>query len=189
MAQQQWEVEPAVGRCASTGRPIEEGEEFYSVLFEDGDSFKRADYCLDSWEKPPEGAFCHFKSRVPVKEKKKQLLVNNDVLTSFFMRLEEETEAVRVQFRFVIALMLMRKRILRYEGSVVEDAAEVWEMTLTRDHSKHRVVNPRLTDDQIEGVSKQLSAILHEDMGEWALGESDSEDTEVDASPPNDEPL
>ena len=62
-------------------------------------------------------------------------------------------------------------------------------MTLTRDHSKHRVVNPRLTDDQIEGVSKQLSAILHEDMGEWALGESDSEETEVDASPTGDESL
>ncbi|UCE60202.1 MAG: hypothetical protein JSU63_00340 [Phycisphaerales bacterium] len=189
MAQQQWEVEPAVGRCAVTGRALEEGEEFYSALFEDGESFKRVDYCLDSWEKPPEGAYCHFKSRVPVKEKKKRLLVNNDVLVSFFTRLEEETEVVRVQFRFVIALMLMRKRLLRYDRSVVEDDAEVWEMTLTRDHSTHRVVNPRLTDEQIEGVSKQLSAILHEDMGEWALGDSDTEATDVDTSRPDDEPL
>ena len=33
VAQQQWEVEPTTGRCAVTGRTLEEGEEFYTVLF------------------------------------------------------------------------------------------------------------------------------------------------------------
>ena len=40
-------------------------------------------------------------------------------------------------------------------------------MTLTLDKTAHQVVNPHLTDDQIEGVSSQLSAILHGDMGHW----------------------
>jgi len=39
---------------------------------------------------------------------------------------------------------------------------------LMTDRSEYRVFNPRLTDEQIEGVSSQLSAILHGDMGEWA---------------------
>ena len=171
MAQQQWEVELTRGRCAVTGRTIEEGEEFYTVLFEEGESFRRVDYCLEAWKGPPDGAYCHFKTRVPVKEQRKKLLVSDEMLISFFTRLAEETESVRVQFRFVIALMLMRKRLLRYGGSTVDEGKEVWDMTLVRDHSAHRVENPRLTDDQIEGVSRQLSAILHEDMGEWASGE------------------
>lgn len=165
---QQWDVEQAAGRCTVTGRRLEEGEEFYSALFEDGENFRRCDYSLDSWNGPPEGSYCHFKSRVPIKQKPKKLLVDNELLVSFFLRLGDETELVRLQFRFVLALILMRKRLLRYEGSEVEGGVEVWRMVLTTDRSEHRVANPRLTDEQIEGVSSQLSAILHGDMGEWA---------------------
>jgi hypothetical protein len=165
---QQWDVEPAAGRCAVTGRRLDEGEEFYSVLFEDGEGFRRCDYSLDSWNGPPEGSYCHFKSRVPIKQKRKKLLVDNEILVNFFLRLGDETEPARLQFRFVLALILMRKRLLRYEGSAVEGGVEGWRMVLTTDKSEHRVANPRLTDEQIEGVSSQLSAILHGDMGEWA---------------------
>lgn len=165
---QQWDVEPAAGRCAVTGRRLDEGEEFHTVLFEDGEGFRRRDYSLDSWNGPPEGSYCHFKSRIPIKRKRKKLLVDNEILVSFFLRLGDETEPARVQFRFVLALILMRKRLLRYEGSRVEGGVEVWRMILTADRSEQRVANPRLTDEQIEGVSSQLSAILHGDMGEWA---------------------
>lgn len=167
---QQWEVEPAAGQCAVTGRRLEEGEEFYSVLFEDGEGFRRSDYSLASWNGPPEGSYCHFKSRIPIKQKRKKLLVCNEILINFFLRLGEETELGRLRFRFVLALILMRKRLLRYEGSAVEGDTEVWRMVLMTDRSEHRVTNPRLTDEQIEGVSSQLSAILHGDMGEWATG-------------------
>lgn len=165
---QQWEVESASGVCGITGRAFVEGEEFYTVLFEEGESFRRADFAADSWEGPPEGCFCCFKSRTPVKEKKKKLLVDSEMLIGFFRRLEDEGEPVRMQFRFVLALLLMRKRLLQYESSRTTDGQEVWEMLLTYDKSTHRVVNPHLTDDQIEDVSRQLSAILHSDMGHWA---------------------
>ncbi len=165
---QEWEVQPAAGRCALTGRKLQEGEEFYSALFEEGETFRRVDYSPESWQGPPEGSYCHFRSRIPVKEKRKKLLADNDILVSFFLRLGDDAEPARVQFRFVLALILMRKRLLRYEGSKVEAGVEVWRMILMTDRSEHRVINPRLTDEQIEGVSSQLSAILHGDMGEWA---------------------
>lgn len=165
---QQWQVEHAKGRCAVSGRLLEEGEPFYSVLFEEGETFRRADYSLDSWTGPPEGCFCCFKSRVPVREKRKKLFVDDEMLVEFFRRLESETEPARVQFRFVLALILMRKRILRYEGSALENGVDVWQMTLLRDQSVHKVANPQLSDDQIAGVSEQLTAILHSDVGDFS---------------------
>lgn len=172
---QQYEIQSITGRCTKTNRPFEEGEEFYTVLFEHGESFTRADYSLEAWQGPPEGAYCFFKSRMPVKEKRKRMLVDDELLVSFFRRLSGETEPLRVQFRFVLALILMRKRMLRYDGSETRDAGEVWRMTLTTDQSTHEVVNPDLTDEQIEGVSTQLSAILHSDMGQWAVDAFDAE--------------
>lgn len=174
----EWEVESATGRCTGTGRAFEEGEEFYTVLIEDGETFRREDYSVEAWQGPPDGSFCHFKTRVPVKEKRKQLLVNDELLLGFFTRLADETEPARVQFRFVLALILMRKRLLRYEGSAMEDGVEVWRMTLPRESSTHRVLDPHLTDDQIESVSQQLSAILHSDMGEWTTMTDETEPLE-----------
>ncbi len=168
------DIQSATGKCALTGRDLKEGEEFYTVLFEQGESFLRNDYSLEAWKGPPDGAFCHFKSRIPVREKRKKLLVDNEVLIGFFERLSAETVPLRIQFRFVLALILMRKRLLRYEGSTIIDGAEVWTMTLLRDRSAHRVMNPRLTDDQIEAVSRELGAILHSDMGDWTGGPPDS---------------
>ena len=68
---------------------------------------------------------------------------------------------------FVLALILMRKKILRYDGCGDLDGVEVWQMTLMSDRTQHSVVNPRLTEEQIEGVSGQLGAILHGDAGKW----------------------
>ena len=49
----QWEIGRSTGVCAATGRELREGEEYYAVLFEEGESFRRADYTLEAWSGPP----------------------------------------------------------------------------------------------------------------------------------------
>ncbi|MCO6437675.1 MAG: hypothetical protein J5J06_11345 [Phycisphaerae bacterium] len=162
MSAQDWPVVRPTGVCAASGRVLAEGEEFYSVLIEEGDTFRREDYSLEAWPGAPAGTFCYFRSRVPARKDKRrqQNAVGDESLVDFFLRLEGEDEPTRVQFRFVLALMLMRKRKLRYEGSAMEDDLEVWEMTLGRDQSRHRVINPRLADNQIDAVGRELTALL-----------------------------
>ena len=164
---EQWEVARCGGVCAATGRELAEGEEHYAVLFEDGDSFRREDYSLEAWSGPPDGAFCFFRTHVPVREKKKRLLVDDDVLLNFFARLADERQESRMHFRFVLALILMRKRILKYQETIHEEGCEFWQMRLVREQSLHRVLNPQLNDEQIERVSAELSVILHGDMGDF----------------------
>ncbi len=175
---EQWEVAKCGGVCAATGRQLAEGEEHYAVLFDEGETFRREDYSLEAWEGPPADAFCFFKTRVPVKEKKKRLLVDDDVLVNFFTRLADETLESRMHFRFVLALILMRKRILKYEDTVREDDREFWMMRLVKDKdgSLHKVLNPQLNDAQIEKVSGELSAILHGDMQQFDERDEDGAD-------------
>ncbi len=184
MAQQQYQVEHSSGVCVETGRKLDEGEVFHTVLIEDGESFRRADYSVQAWKGPPEGAYCHYKAQVAVKAKKQKLLVNDDLLSDFFTRLADEQIEVRLQFRFVLALILMRKRKLRYDSSADVDDRELWTMTLIKDQTVHQVLNPHLTDDQIEGVSQQLTAILHGDMGEYvaALDQANMDEASSDTS-------
>lgn len=169
MALEQWNIKPATRRCIRSGKELKEGQEVYSVLFEDGDGFRREDYSPEAWTGPPEGAFCHFKTRVPLKEKRDRLLVDEDTLINFFVRLGDTEDEAKLRFRFVLALILMRKRLLRYEQTRHEGDREYWQMRLAREPNEcgvskdnvHTVVNPHLDDKQIESVSRELSVILH----------------------------
>lgn len=165
---------------------MQEGQSYYAVLFEDGDSFRRADYAPDVWTGPPQDAFCFFKTRVPNRgPKKKRLLVDDDLLVNFFQRLEDESEPLRQHFRFVLALILMRKRILRYEQTIHDAGAEFWQMRLVKEQALYRVLNPQLTDQEIEAVSRQLGAILNGDFTDAPL---DDRDILADASASEDDP-
>lgn len=179
----EYEIAHHTGQCHVTGRKLAEGEPFYAVLIEAGDGFERRDYSLDAWPAEPPPCFSYWRSRVPRREeKKKRLLVDNDVIINLFQRLETEEEPVRQHFRFVLALILMRKRLLKYEDTVRRDGQEFWRMRLGSEEAVHEVWNPRLNDEQIEAVSRQLGAILHGDAAAFAELNEPSRET---ADPPS----
>ncbi len=168
-----WEVQRTTGRCAVTGRELAEGEEFYAVLFDRNGTLERVDYSIEAWKGPPEGAFCFWQSRVPVREKKKAVWVDDEVLVNLFSRLANESDEMKVRFRFVLALLLMRKRILKYEQTTRDGDHEYWQMRLVRDTAGggvYMVENPQLSDAQIEAVSAQLRSILQGEMPEPLAG-------------------
>ena len=175
-----YEVAVRTGVCAATKRRLEPAEQFYAVLFETPEGFERRDYSLDSWDGPPSGFFSFWKSRVPETKEKKQLFISGDALTHLFVRLGDCGEEVKKHFRFVLSLILMRKRLLKYEQTSRQGDSEYWRMLLVRDQSKHEVLNPKMTDEQIEKVSRELGAILHGDAGAFARLDAEGAKTETE---------
>lgn len=174
----QYEIAPLTGTCCSSGQQLQPGEAFYAVLLETPEGFERRDYSLAAWQGPPEGHFCFWKSRIPEKKEKKRLLVDNDVIVNLFIRLASAEQPIKLHFRFVLGLILMRKRLLKYDRTTTHsDGRECWWLRLVADGSMHEVLNPRLTDDQIHDVSRELGAILHGDYAAFAqlTDESNSE--------------
>lgn len=157
----EYEVTRAVGRCTVTGRTFSEGELFHSALFETPDGFERRDYSTESWEGPPEGALCHFQTRLAKKEEaRKKLFVDSDVLINLFLRLADIDDPLKLRFRFVLSLIMLRKRLLKYERTVREDSREFWEMRMMRDKTLHRVLNPVLDEQEIQELTGELGSIL-----------------------------
>jgi hypothetical protein len=156
-----WEVSRTTGKCAASDRPLAEGEAYYAVLLETPAGLERRDYSEEAWSGPPEGTFCYWRGRVPIREKKPgTYAVDTAILSQLFVQLEEAASESRQQLRFVLALLLMRKRLLKVDRAVTEEGQEYWLMRMTSDQSIHRVLNPRLEKEQIERLSIQLTAIL-----------------------------
>ena len=146
---EQWEVERSGGRCEGTGRVLAPGEEYYAALVDKQLSFERCDYSVEFWEANQPEVFSFWKTRMPLPNQKNKLFVDDDVLINLFERLAGQDEPMKINFRFVLALILMRKRRLKYEDSTKDGQQEIWKMRFTRETEIHEVINPNLDEEQI----------------------------------------
>jgi hypothetical protein len=119
-------------RCAATGRELSTGEAYIAVLAQPAgsDEFVRVDYCANAWD---EGArpdrsltvLGFWRSTVPEPGARKRLLIDDQSLLDLFEQAGEEAQAEadaaagrqKAAFRFVLGLILLRKRLLIQEGS------------------------------------------------------------------------
>ena len=160
----EWEIDKPVGNCFGTGRKIECGEEYYGALVETEQGLARRDYCADYFQSQKPQVFCFWKTKLPQPGQKKAQFIDDDMLMAFFNRLEQEIEQEKINFRFVLALILMRKRRLKYDSSDVQGDTETWRLRITGDKEFVTVVNPHLDEVQIEQLSSQIGEILQTDL-------------------------
>ncbi len=153
-------------RCRLCGANLQPGQQLVATVQENDDQFERMDYCPDCWEKRQsergeEGVFGVWRTRVPNPEEKKKLFVDDDLLINFFERLEGAEEPAKVNFRFVLALILMRKKLLIYDKSVKgEDGNETWRMHFKGSQQRCEVIDPHMDEEKIAQVSGSLGDIL-----------------------------
>lgn len=178
-----YEISRTTGKCAATGREFKKNDFYYAALFDSPQGFERKDYSLDAWTGPPENCFCYWKGRVPVREKKPTTIaIDNSILMNLFCRLEDDSSEMRQKFRFVLALLLMRKRLVRFEKAIRSEDREYWQVRLVAEQSVQQVLNPHLSEQEIERLSGQLTAILSGDVAAIAELEEEAPPPATDSS-------
>jgi len=156
-----WNIAKSQRVCVC-GRELAENETYHAALYEEGEAFVRRDYCTPCWQKARAegGYFSFWRTTVPPKEQKRRLFADDEVLLDLFFRLEDEADEQRRRFFYLLALILMRKKILKFEDIERHEEREVLCLRYPPEDRTFRVVNPRLSDEQIEALKEQLSQIL-----------------------------
>lgn len=161
----EWEINKPLGQCCGSGEKIEYGEEYFAALVQTDEGLQRRDFCADYWQSEKPSVFCYWKTKLPDPGHKKQLFVDDEMLMAFFERLERESEQEKINFRFVLTLILMRKRRLKYDSTKTEDGREIWRLRVVGgDKQFVEVVNPHLDEEQIEQLTAQMGQILQTDL-------------------------
>ncbi len=165
----EYNISKTSGQCFSCKSAMAPLQEFMAAVRETGEEFAREDYCLGCWQAHPvdgePGVVATWRAIVPKPEAKKKLLVDDELLINFFERLGGDADAAKINFRFVLALVLMRKKILVYER-MKKDATgqETWIMRFKGGEALHEVVNPNLDETKISQVSEQLGQIMQGEL-------------------------
>lgn len=161
-----YEVARPGGKCAISGRPIEPKEKYFAALRETALGFERIDIAPECWEAfDKTGLLGFWQAVMPLPQEKKKLFVDDEVLCGLFERLADTAEPSKLNFRFVLGLILMRKRLLIYENSRQDNTGrEVWAMRFRGREEQLDMINPRLDEQQVKDVSTQLGEILNEEL-------------------------
>ena len=165
----EYDIAKISGVCQACSRQLEPREEFIASVREADEQLLREDFCVSCWEADGgrEGphVLAAWRGRVPQPQKKRKLFVDDELLINFFERLADAAEPAKVAFRYVLALVLMRKKLLVYDRMVkADDGREIWQMHLKGSGDPHEVVDPKLTDDGIADVSHQLGEIIEGEL-------------------------
>ena len=158
-----WTIQSRSPHCASTGIAFNEGEHFYTLLFHEKDGFRREDLCEEAFrsrgDSPPPFSFWRSKfeppQAAPPEAVSKQTA--EDLLRAYML----ESGPEHSNARYILALMLERKRLLReVEVKRGEDGS------LTRIYERAKtgevfvIPDPQLRLDQVEQVQMQVAGLL-----------------------------
>ena len=154
----EYQVQLHTRRCAVTGRELKPGERYYAALTEDGPRLVRHDYSAEAWQGPPAGAFSFWSGRVPPANEKPRPRIDDDLLEDCFERLEGQADPGRINFRFVVALLLIRRRRFKLEMGETDDATMA--VRCVRSGQTYRVINPRLSEAEMNDVQDEVFQVL-----------------------------
>lgn len=152
------EIPKSSKKCALSGREFAEGEVYYSVVLSAGEGFKRQDIGGKEWTGPPEGAVAVWKSQVPRRETQRTRMAPNEVLWKFFSELAATQS--RPEMLYVLALLLLRRRILRPEEEAAPGDHSMLVCYSPRDEQTYRVAAVDLTEEQVQAVEQELDRLF-----------------------------
>lgn len=162
-----WSMPPRTERCAACGHPFEVGEAFQACLVQAGEDYLRQDFCLTCpppVDPQPVGV---WRTRRPEPATRRLQPFDREAICTFFERLDDTDDPARRRFRFVLALLLWRKKILKLDHTRTTDQGEVWEFSMPRTSASYLVPQPALDVEQLEHLSEQLERLLAGQSGEF----------------------
>ncbi|HEX3996976.1 MAG TPA: hypothetical protein VHX65_00320 [Pirellulales bacterium] len=156
-----YDLQRSTRKCAKSGRDLASGEAFYSVLLSDGPKIVRHDYSAEAWSGPPEKSLGWWKSQTPPAESrtKKPQWAPNDVMLQLFDELAEQPD--RADMRYVLALLLLRRRVLRLEETDGRDSQrETLLVYCPRRQAEYQVPVAMPDKSRAEEIQQDLARLL-----------------------------
>ena len=157
-----WTIQGRSHQCAATGRQFEEGEYFHTLLFYEKAEFRREDLCEEAYKARNENVqpFSQWRSKyepAPVVIETVSKQTAEDLLRKYM----DDTDTEHANARYILALMLERKRILKEREVKRSDDGK---LTRVYEHAKSGEIfiipDPELRLDQVAEVQQQVGSLL-----------------------------
>ena len=181
---QEWTIQSRGHQCSATGHEFVEGEQFYTLLFDEKSGYRREDLCEEAFRARPGDApapFSFWKTKYVPPPPAAPEALGKQTAEDLLRRYMAEDSPQHESARYLLAVMLERKRILKEVETKRSDSGQ---LTRIYEHGKTGEVfvvpDPELRLDQIAAVQAELAPML--------TGASGSAETPGPETAPSQEP-
>lgn len=159
--QDDWRIGRRGGACAGCAKDFLPGTEAVSALYEAGPTFERRDWCGPCFQDAARrGApFSWWSATVPEPERKKAVF-DLGVAREFLQRLLRDSDPGRASLRWLLTLMLMRKKAVVVEGTEQQGGAEVMTVRIPPSDDVHEVRAVEIDEQETERLREELGRLF-----------------------------
>ena len=155
-----YQIQTNTRKCSITGRELQPGEKYFSALFDENGAFARRDYSAEAWTGVPEGAYSFWSGRLPLDSDARRPPIDDEMLFDCLRRMDGETEPAKIKFRYVVALLLMRRKRLKFVETRHEDDRDLLVLQSPQKGERVSVIDPQLSDQEMNAVQDEVFEVL-----------------------------
>ena len=158
----EWEIKTRARQCARTREAFVDGATIFTLLFRERNGFRREDVSQAAWLQIKDSVepFSFWKSKFQSPPPPAPDPMPKESVEQLLRRLLEEDLPEHVNLRYVLAIMLERKKTLKHVDT--RETAE--EKILIYEHAKTGevfiIVDPRLRLDQLDSVQQEVYSMM-----------------------------
>ena len=162
MLPQEWNIQSRAPACAVSGTPFVKGERVYSALYWRDGEYTRVDLNAAAWQARNENiapVSAWQADFVPPPPPEPEALAKNDA-ESLLRRLLAQNEPSARNARYILALMLERKKILRQVERQRQDGAAVLVYEHLPSGEVWLIEDPGLKLGELKAVQDEVAGLL-----------------------------
>ncbi len=150
--------------CARCGRRFGPETDVVTVLRLDDGGFRREDHCAPCAPGPEAAPFSFWRRRTGRTAGGPPRRLDLAYLTEFFKRLDGRDDPTSRRVTYIVALLLLRRRILEETGRGRGEAGEVLRLRLKKEERDFTVTVPELDPAGMAAIEQDLGRLFNLDQ-------------------------
>lgn len=189
-----WNIQARSHACQACQRPFADKEPFHTLLFDERHGYQRLDVCEECWKAQysqgavdKKGFISHWQSVYTPPPSAPPDAIQKDTAETLLRKLVEQNSPEHAGARFILAVMLERKRILKVKTQLNENGTRVFIYEHARSGDLFSIADPKLELNHLEQVQKDVAQLLEHGINGPAPAEAEAAgpSDEAEAEAPN----
>jgi hypothetical protein len=158
----EWDIQTRADACTACHRPFVDKEAYHTLLSMEATGYHRRDLCGACHANAPRaGVLSYWQGEYKVPPPPPPEPIQKETAETLLRKLVESSDPAHAATRYILAVMLERKRILKHRDTVNEKSGgELLVYEHAQSGESFTIPDPHLRLDQLEQVQREVSELL-----------------------------
>jgi hypothetical protein len=158
----EWDIQPRSNTCTACARPFADKQAYHTLLSLDAEGYRRRDLCGACFAGATrDGVLSYWQGEYKLPPPSPPEPIQKDTAETLLRKLVESNDPGQSGARYILAVMLERKRLLKHRDTVRDEQGhELLVYEHARSGETFTLPDPHLRLDQLENVQRQVAELL-----------------------------